>query len=226
MAMEAVATRVNHQEGFPLPTPRWIVRSTQGYSLGDKAAGGILGLPVPPNTISKFQFAQYREKAILTDVRGTPGQLFTATITYWEGYTESAVGVSINDAARMMEISTAVIRELKLPAISQVRLVNQSKALLGFTQLGPKTAVFEFGLKTGPTFQQFENKLTAALTAAGIRYTLHWSKNAGIDPQKLNTMYGADRIARWRAARRRVFNDNQTLMRVFENDHLVRAGLN
>ena len=59
----------------------------------------------------------------------------------------------------------------------------------------------------------------------GIAYTLHWSKNSGIDEQQLDHMYGADRVSRWRDARKRVFANDASLMRTFENDHLVRAGL-
>ena len=63
-------------------------------------------------------------------------------------------------------------------------------------------AVFEFGLANDATFERFERTLTGELAAAGIAYTLHWSKNSGIDPGQLDAMYGADRVGRWLAARR------------------------
>jgi hypothetical protein len=144
---------------------------------------------------------------------------------YLEGYTESAIGVAITDAAKMIEVSSDVIRQMKLPAMSQVRVVHPSQALLGFTQLAPKTAVFEYGLPNDASFRLFEDTLAGALTAAGVPYTLHWSKNSGIDSTRLHAMYDATCIKKWRDARARVFNNDPALMRVFENAHLVRAGL-
>jgi hypothetical protein len=38
-------------------------------------------------------------------------------------------------------------------------------------------------------------------------------------------MYGDQRIQKWRAARKRVFDDDQARMKVFENEHVRRAGL-
>ena len=225
-AMEALATKVPFEPGHPPPTPVWIVRSDKGFAPGDTASATFFGLPImtPPQKTA-LQYKQYRQRCILDDVRATPGQCFTATISYFEGYTESAIGVSIDAAAEMIDISTAVIEEMSLPSMSQVRVVHASKALLGFTYLGPKTAVFEFGLANDATFPAFEEKITERLKAAGLGYTLHWSKNSLIDPQRLEEMYGADRVARWKAARKRVFKNDAGLMKVFENEHLKRAGL-
>jgi hypothetical protein len=158
-------------------------------------------------------------------VRCTPGQAFTATISYLEGNTESAIGVSIADAAKMFDISTAVIRSMKLPAMSQVRIVHPSRALLGFTYLAPKTAVFEFGLVNDARYPRFERALTDALASAGVPCTLHWSKNSGLDAAQITSMYGDDRVTRWRAARERLFGNDRALMTVFDNEHLKRAGL-
>ena len=54
---------------------------------------------------------------------------------------------------------------------------------------------------------------------------MHWSKNSGIDPEKLDYMYGAAKIASWKAARRTVFGNDATLMKTFETDAMARAGL-
>lgn len=225
-ALEAVAVRVSYEMDQSVPKPVWIVRSDRGFALGEKAAAAFLGVTLlPPGKKTALQFQQYREKCILDNVRGTPGQLFTATITYFEGYTESAIGVSINDAAKMLDVSSEVICEMELPAMSQVRVVHPTRALLGFTQLPPKTAVFEFGLRNNDTVAEFERRLTDALRNAGVRYTFHWSKNSGITPQRLEEMYGREKVERWRTARQRVFGNDPALMRVFENAHLVRAGL-
>ncbi|MEX2610956.1 MAG: FAD-binding protein [Gemmatimonadota bacterium] len=226
MAMEAVATKVPVEPGHTPPEPVWIVRSEKGFALGPHTPGVILDLPlVTPAQKTAFQFKQYRERCILDDTRGTPGQLFTATITYLEGYTESALGVSVHDAATMIDVSARVIRDMDLPAMAQVRVAHPSRALLGFTYLAPKTAVFEFGLAHDDRFPEFEDNLTAALTAEGVRYTFHWSKNSGLTPARLQAMYGNSRVQRWRDARKRVFHDDAALMEVFSNEHLERAGL-
>ena len=131
----------------------------------------------------------------------------------------------MKDAPEVIDICSEVAREMRLPSISQVRLVHRSEATLGFTQHEPKTAVFEVGLIDDDRFPEFERRMDAALREAGIRYTMHWSKNSGIDPQKLDYMYGAAKIASWKAARRAVFGNDATLMKMFETDAMVRAGL-
>ena len=80
---------------------------------------------------------------------------------------------------------------MRLPSINQVRLCRASQATLGFTQHEPITAVFEFGMIHDERFPEFERRLDEAFRKAGIRYTMHWSKNSGIDPDKLDYMYGA-----------------------------------
>jgi hypothetical protein len=226
MAMEAAAPRVPFQPGIPTPQPRWIIRDKNGYAPGINILR-VLGLFrfLPPRLPSGIEFKQYRKLALLNGVRGTPGQLYTSSIYYLEGYTESAFGVSVRDAPETIDICSEVAREMRLPSISQVRLVHRSGATLGFTQHEPKTAVFEFGLIMGDSFPEFEQRMDAALRAARIRFTMHWSKNSGLDPQKLDYMYGAAKIASWKGARRAVFGNDATLMKMFETDAMVRAGL-
>ena len=226
MAMEAGAPRVPFEPGLPTPQPRWIVRDKNGYAPGINVLR-VLGLLrfLPPRIPTGIQFKQYRKLALLNGVRGTPGQLYTSSIYYLEGYTESAFSVSVRDAPETIDICSEVAREMRLPSISQVRLVHRSVATLSFTQHEPKTAVFEFGLIKDDRFPEFEGRMDAALREAGIRYAMHWSKNSGIDPEKLDYMYGAAKIASWKAARQAVFGNDTTLMKLFETDAMVRAGL-
>ena len=226
MAMEAGAPRVPFQPGLPTPQPRWIIRDKNGFAPGINILR-VLGLFrfLPPRIPTGIQFKQYRKLALLNGVRGTPGQLYTSSIYYLEGYTESAFGVSVGDAPEMIDICSEVAQQIRLPSIGQVRLVHRSEATLGFTQLEPKTAVFEVGLVKDDQFPEFERRMDAALREAGMRYTMHWSKNSGIDPEKLDYMYGAGKIASWKAARRAVFGNDAALMKMFETDAMVRAGL-
>ena len=226
MAMEAGAPRLPFESGHPTPEPRWIVRDKNGYAPGINILR-VLGLFrfLPPRIITGVQFKQYRRLALLNSVRGTPGQLYTSSIYYLEGYTESAFAVSVKDAPEVIEICSDVARELRLPSIGQVRLVHRSQATLGFTQHEPKTAVFEVGLVNDDKFPEFERRLDEALRETGTRYTMHWSKNSGIDPEKLEYMYGPAKIASWKKARRAVFDNDTTLMELFETDAMGRAGL-
>ncbi|HUP25959.1 MAG TPA: FAD-binding protein [Thermoanaerobaculia bacterium] len=225
-AMVAAARRVPWKADHPAPAPLWIIRSKSGFAPGDRTAVGFLKTPfLSARAKAKLQFKLYRENAILDDVRGSPGQLFTATITYFEGYTESAYGVSLDDAAKTLDVSSEVVRELKLPAISQVRLVKPTQATLGFTRHEPATAVFEFGLVNNQKFAEFEKRLRASLRKAGVEYTFHWSKNSCLDEPTVCEMYGKKRIDTWLKAREWVFEGDKELMRLFDNDHVRRAGL-
>lgn len=226
VAMVASAPKVPFEPGHPTPPPRWIIRDKLGYAPGDN----ILRLAwlvrlLPPRFVTKILFKQYREMALLNQVRGTPGQLYTSSIYYLEGYTESAFAVAVKDAPETIEIVSRVADKTRLPSISQVRLVRASGATLGFTQHEPRTAVFEVGLINDNGFPEFEARLDEAFRAAGIRYTMHWSKNSGIDPAKLEYMYGAQRIKSWKDARRVVFDGDEKLMRTFESDAMAEAGL-
>ena len=54
---------------------------------------------------------------------------------------------------------------------------------------------------------------------------MHWSKNSGLTPAKLDYMYGAAKVASWKTARRAVFGNDPDLMKLFETDTMVAAGL-
>jgi hypothetical protein len=54
---------------------------------------------------------------------------------------------------------------------------------------------------------------------------MHWSKNSGLDPDKVAYMYDAENIASWKAATGKVFGNDSSLMKLFENDALREAGL-
>jgi hypothetical protein len=150
-------------------------RDANGFSLGDRALRALLDVPfIPPTWKTAIQYGLYRKRAILDIIRATPGQLFTATISYFEGFTESAIATSIDDVPKMPEIGRAVVRRLGVAAISQVRVVHPTAAILGFTSRFPKTVIFEFGLSSDrKSFTKFERTLTAELRAAGVAYTFY-----------------------------------------------------
>ena len=227
VAMEGSAPKVKFEPGVPTPKPRWIIRDKFGYAPGITLLSflGLLRGFVPPGLITRLEYKQYRKMALLNAVRGSPGQIYTSSIYYLEGYIESAYGVSVKDAPATIDISAEVVASMRLPYINQVRLCRASTGTLAFTQHEPITAVFEFGMIRDARYPEFERRLDEAFRKAGIRYTMHWSKNSGIDPVKLDYMYGAQKVASWKAARRAVFGNDQTLMKLFETDTMVAAGL-
>lgn len=227
MAMEASAPKVPYQPGVPTPKPRWIVRDKNGFAPGINILRlvGLFRWIVPPGLITGLEFKQYRRVALLDNVRGSPGQIYTSSIYYLEGYIESAYAVSVGDAPATIDISSEVARAMGLPSINQVRLCRASGGTLAFTQHEPITAVFEFGMVHDERFPEFERRLDEAFRKAGIRYTMHWSKNSGIAPDKLRYMYGDQKIASWKAARKAVFGDDRSLMELFETDAMREAGL-
>lgn len=227
MAMEAGAEKVPFAPGVPTPKPRWIIRDKNGFAPGINIVRllGALGPFVPPGVLTGIEFRDYRKLALLGGVRGSPGQLYTSSIYYLEGYVESAYAVGVRDAPAAIDISSGVARAMRLPSINQVRLCRASSGTLAFTRHEPITAVFEFGMVNDERFPEFERRLDAAFREANVQYTLHWSKNSGIDKDKLRYMYGVQRIASWKLARRTVFGNDQSLMRLFESDAMVHAGL-
>lgn len=227
MAMVASAPKVPFEPGHGTPPPRWIVRDKLGYAPGDNilSVAKLFLRVVPSRLVTGIAFNAYRDRALLNQVRGSPGQLYTSSIYYLEGYTESAFAVAMADAPATIDIVSQVVRRTRLPSISQVRLVRASEATLGFTQHEPRTAVFEVALFNNSRYPKFERRLDEAFRAAGIRYTMHWSKNSGIDRPKLEYMYPSERIASWKAARKTVFGGDDALMRMFASDAMVEAGL-
>ena len=226
-AMEGSAPKVPFKPGVPTPKPRWIIRDRSGYAPGINVLSilGPLTAFVPPGIITGLEYKQYRKIALLNAVRGTPGQIYTSSIYYLEGYIESAYAVSVADAPATIDISSEVARSMRLPYINHVRLCRASTGTLAFTHHEPITAVFEYGMIHDGRYAEFERRLDEAFRKAGIRYSMHWSKNSGLNSAKLEYMYGAPRIASWKAARRAVFGNDQTLMKLFETDTMVEAGL-
>lgn len=219
-------TKVQYEAGHPTPKPVWIITNRKGYAPGDWITKLALNFPfLSAASKSRIQYKEYLKRSVLSNVRGTSGQLFTATITYLEGYNETAFAVSNLDAIKTIEIIKQETQAAKLPLVIQARVVEQGNAIFGFTNHFPKSVVFEFGIVNDEKYPKFEEKLISRLRAANIRYTLHWSKNSLIDPKRLGEMYGADKIQKWKTSRFVLFQNNADLIRVFNNSTLKVAGL-
>jgi hypothetical protein len=221
----AEASRIPFGGDLPTPKPRWLIGSNC-LTPGDHVPAAILEHLRLPRQIAHFQFGWYLKNALLENVTGPPGQLFSASISHFERTVESAFAVSISDASRVVDISGDVVVRLGVPSISQVRLVHPTESMLGFTNHKPKTAIFEFAMANNERFPEFERTLRKELSDAAVAYTFHWSKNSGLDEAEVIRMYGAQGVNKWRAARDRVFDGNAELKEVFNSRQLERAGLN
>ena len=219
-------TRVPYEAGHPVPQPLWILANKIGYAPGDRTTKFLLNFPlVSGRKKTKILFKEYLKNAVLSEVRGTPGQLYTATITYLEGYNETAFGVSITDTLATIQLLKEATDEVRLPLVFQARIVHPGKATLGFTNHAPRAVIFEFGIVNSPKHTRFEQLLIDKLRARNIKYTLHWSKNCFVDGKRLEEMYGTDKISSWKKCRHNLFDNNPDLVNVFNNAHLQRAGL-
>jgi hypothetical protein len=218
---------VAYLPGVPTPKPRWILRDKYGMAPGVTLLKflGLFRAFLPPGMITNFEYGQYRKLALLNNVRGTPGQIYTSSIYYIEGYTEASFAVAIADAPATIDISSQVARDMRLPSISQVRVCRGSQGTLVFTQHQPIAAVFEYAMINDGRFPEFQRRLDEAFRAAGVRYTMHWSKNAGLTPNQVEYMYGPAKIGSWKAARSAVFGGNRSLMKMFETNAMIAAGL-
>ena len=219
-------TRVAYEEGHPFPDPLWIVTNKFGYAPGDRTTKILLNLPlISGKQKSKILFKQYLKNAVLSDVRGSSGQLYTATITYLEGYNETAFAVSILDGLKTIQAIKQAIDEMSLPLVFQARVVHPGNAIFGFTNHFPRAIVFEFGIVNTSKYPGFEELLLNKLREAAIRFTLHWSKNSLVNSTRLEEMYGQLKINAWKKSRWTLFDNDVELMNVFNNVHLEVAGL-
>ena len=165
------------------------------------------------------------EHALLEEWTGTPGQVFSATSSYFKGIAETAFAVSIDDAIKAMDISIDIVTEQLVPSMCQARVVHPTKSPLGFTRHSPKSVVFEFAMAKGRGHVKFENELRKRFADAGIAHTFHWSKNSGLTAAQIRKMYGEDKVRKWLAARDFVFDNDPKLKKVFDSPHTVRGGL-
>ncbi|WP_221392861.1 FAD-binding protein [Dyadobacter sp. NIV53] len=219
-------TRVPFEEGHPFPEPLWIVTNKFGYAPGDKTTKFLLNLPfISGKRKSKILFKQYLKNAVLSEVRGSSGQLYTATITYLEGYNETAFAVSISDAVITIEVIKQAIEEMSLPLVFQARTVHPGATIFGFTNHLPRAVVFEYGIVNTSKYPKFEELLLNKLRESDVKFTLHWSKNSLVDPARLEEMYGQAKINIWKKSRYTLFENDVDLISIFNNIHLSQAGL-
>jgi hypothetical protein len=218
--------RVSDPGKDTFPKPLWIVTNKFGIAPGDTTPKILLNFPLIPGKLkSKILFKNYLKNAVLTNVTGTSGQLYTATITYLQGYNETAFAVSNMDIEKTIEVVKQATKKMGLPSVFQARVVKPGAATFGFTNHSPRCIVFEFGIVNTSVYPKFEELLIKKLKEANIRYTLHWSKNSMVNEKRLLEMYGANKIKIWKDSRKLLFDNDQSLAEIFNNIHLRQSNL-
>ena len=116
----------------------------------------------------------------------TKGQAFAFTF-----------GIDNKDTREALNLFIRVVNEEgPVPGAIALRFIKASKATLAFTRF-PMTCILEMdgilwkGGDTMISFEDFQRKLLEAFMAKGIKFTIHWGKNAIWSfPGLIDYMYG------------------------------------
>lgn len=153
--------------------------------------------------------------------------------TFWDaGATgpafASSVGIDIADAPKALRVLSDMTKANPIPGIYAMRFVKQSKALLACTQF-PITCMLEIDgvlwrdTETNTSLQKYNTLMVDSLEAEGIKYTIHWGKNAQWNrPGLLNTMYGT-KSQEWMELRSSLLT--KAMCKLFSNPFVKTIGL-
>lgn len=107
----------------------------------------------------------------------------------------------------------------RVPCVLALRFVPGSPSLLAMNRY-PRTCMIDLDGADLPEMGDLLLACSAALEAAGVRFTLHWGKWIGyLSRAYIDRIYG-DRVDQWRAARSRLLAD-PVLARTFSNEPLA-----
>ena len=186
MAMEASAPKVPYEPGVPTPKPRWIIRDKNGFAPGVNILRflGLLRALLPPGSSRASSSSGTAKMPCSTTSAAVPGRSTPRRSTTSRG-TSRAPSRSRSRTRRRRSTSPRRCRQDMRPALDQPgAALPASTGTLAFTQLEPITAVFEVGMIHDERFPEYERRLDEEFRKAGIRYTMHWSKNSGINPRQ------------------------------------------
>jgi hypothetical protein len=162
------------------------------------------------------------------DVEGTLGEIF------WDSMHQGAafaytLGVDQQDTTKALDLFVKLVnKEGPVPGAMALRFIKASEATLAFTRF-PMTCIVEMdgilwkGNRKMISPREMERKLIQAFMLAGIKFTIHWGKNADWTyPGLTNYMYG-EKAEEW-------INQRSALLSapaadLFSNDFLNSTGL-
>ena len=162
------------------------------------------------------------------DIEGTLGEIF------WDSFHQGPAfaytfGIDNKDAGKALDLFIKLVNEEgPIPGAMALRFIKASKATLAFTRF-PMTCILEMdgilwkGNKDMISPGDFERKMIEAFMAAGIKFTIHWGKNADwAFPGLISYMYG-DKADDWKNHRSALLT--KQMADLFSNGFLERTGL-
>lgn len=162
------------------------------------------------------------------EVEGTIGELFWDSTHQGPAFAVS-FGLDNKDSRKALdEFIKLVNDEGPIPGAIGMRFVKASQATLAFTKF-PTTCIIEMdgmlweGNQQMISLEQFERRLIEVYQAAGIKFTIHWGKNAAWGfPGLTDYMYG-DKDDEWKNYRSALLS--KQMADLFSNDFLDTAKL-
>lgn len=154
-------------------------------------------------------------------VWGTLGEIFNNTVLAGK-VASAAMGFQPANFMKVLDILMQVNKNAgPFVGLFAFRFVKKSKALMAFTRFDP-TCVLELDGVQSPETNRFYQAVWDAFDAAGIPYTFHWGKMNGLNPTRMNRMYGTD-LQRFAAARNKLMDAAALL--ALSNDAYKHWGL-
>lgn len=156
-------------------------------------------------------------------VTGTLGDIFHSVNFIQPGFSW-ALGVDNRELKKAMETFLGVFQTYKVPGLSAIKLVRQTRATIGFHKF-PITAVIHMdGIQWDNAEQQrVQEAIVSAFHNDGIEFTLHWGKNAKWDyPGLIDLMYPGS-YKEWIKQRARLLRPETA--ELFSNTFIERLGL-
>jgi hypothetical protein len=152
----------------------------------------------------------------------TIGEIFR--YTRFRGQIASAAfAIDVKDISAVLDEVLAVNAVNPFAGGIALRFVKGTAATIGFTRFA-NTCVVEMDGIDAPLTRKFFESVWNRLEKANLPYTLHWGKlNFILTEQRLQRMYGADKINSWKTCRQALL-DGPT-RRVFTNDFMKQCGL-
>ncbi|MCP9237696.1 hypothetical protein [Lewinella sp. JB7] len=223
--------RVMHKVAYRQDYPR-IDLPSRGFTYGDDVLGlmqtvldrvertfGWLNQRLIPGMVNRlFDTAYDRPDAAI----GTIGETFRNT-TYRGKLFSAAVGLDRRDVPAAIECCLRINESTKLAGAVALRFVRGTRATFGITRWR-NSCVLELDGVDARVNHRFFEQLLEQLEVRHIPYAIHWGKiNALIDARRLDYMYGAATVERWKAQRSRVMS--REVQAVFNNAFMEGCGL-
>jgi hypothetical protein len=189
------------------------------------------------------KFAEKHSRLIPKFIKALNGQIFPALDDEIEGTLKEifwdtthkgpafafTFGVDISDTRKALDLFIQVVNEEgPIPGAMALRFVKASKATLAFTRF-PLTCIIEMdgilwkGNETMISLEDIQKKLLEAFINAGVKFTIHWGKNAAWSfPGLLDFMYGNNDDI-WKDYRSALLS--KQMADLFSNDFLNKINL-